>query len=87
MAHARVPRVCTRVFTVHVLVQYAYLFKDKLFAWEFSVGVGDADRVVDGLSVSVVSGAACVNVPRVVRRPRVVPLRTLGSSYRPTPLG
>ena len=59
----------------------------KLFAEELSLSVGGADRVACYLPVPALFAGGRVNVPPVMTRPRVVPLRTLGSSYRSTPLG
>lgn len=79
--------VCTSDFAMHVLVSYTYLYMDKLFGGELSLCVGGADRVAGDLPVPALFAGGRVSVPPVTTRPRVVPLRTLGSSYRSTPLG
>lgn len=59
----------------------------ELFPGETYVRVGVAGCAVDNFSEPSALGVGRSGLPLMLGRPRVVPLRTIGPSYRSTPLG
>ena len=65
-----------------------YFFKFyAIFAGNFDVPAEETVGVADIFPSSDTPSAECLHVRSVVSRLRVVPLQTVGSPYRPIPLG
>jgi hypothetical protein len=66
---------------------YFFFNFDAIFAGNFDVPAEETVGAADIFPSSGTPSADCLHVRSMVSRPRVVPLRTVGSPYRPIPLG